>query len=120
MDAAEALAELTRTSAQIQGAVLAGPRGGLHASTFADDERARAIAQAAYELLKAADEVRTEGGEGLAQLEAALPDGSVFVVRDDDHIVAAVTIPQPTVGLVFYDLKTCLRTATDEKMGDAG
>jgi predicted regulator of Ras-like GTPase activity (Roadblock/LC7/MglB family) len=110
VDAAAALTELTRASAQIEGAVLAGPRGGLDASTFEDEERGQTIAQAARELLKAADDVRADGGDGLVQLEAALPDGSVFVVRDGDHLVAAVTVPEPTVGLVFYDLKTCLRT----------
>jgi hypothetical protein len=33
----------------------------------------------------------------------------VFVVRDRGHFVAAITGREPTVGLVFYDLKTCLR-----------
>jgi hypothetical protein len=35
----------------------------------------------------------------------------VFVVRDPDRAVVATTRPEPTVGLVFYDLKTCLRSA---------
>jgi hypothetical protein len=34
----------------------------------------------------------------------------VFVVRDGDRLIAATTTPEPTVGLVFYDLKTCLRS----------
>jgi len=38
------------------------------------------------------------------------PDGSVFVVIEGDRAVAAVTRAEPTVGLVFYDLKTCLRS----------
>jgi hypothetical protein len=46
----------------------------------------------------------------VAQLEAATPVGSVFVVRDGDRLIAATTTPEPTVGLVFYDLKTCLRS----------
>jgi len=44
-----------------------------------------------------------------AQLEVALQGGSVFVVRDGDRLIAATTQPEPTVGLVFYDLKSCLR-----------
>jgi hypothetical protein len=36
-------------------------------------------------------------------------------VRDEGHLVAAVTGAQPTVGLVFYDLKTCLRLLEREK-----
>jgi hypothetical protein len=31
------------------------------------------------------------------------------VVRDGDRLIAATTQPEPTVGLVFYDLKSCLR-----------
>ncbi|MCA1682564.1 MAG: hypothetical protein LC685_00960, partial [Actinobacteria bacterium] len=30
-------------------------------------------------------------------------------VRHDDRLIAATTPPEPTVGLVFYDLKSCLR-----------
>ena len=47
---------------------------------------------------------------GVAQLEAATVNGSVFVVRDGGRLIAATTTPEPTVGLVFYDLKTCLRS----------
>jgi hypothetical protein len=47
-------------------------------------------------------------------VEAALPEGSFFVVRDGERLVAAVTARDPTVGLVFYDLKTCLRLAAEE------
>ncbi len=50
---------------------------------------------------------------GVAQLEAATLDGSVFVVRDGQRLIAATTTPEPTVGLVFYDLKTCLRSIGD-------
>jgi hypothetical protein len=38
----------------------------------------------------------------------------VFVVRDGSRRIAATTGPSPTVGLVFYDLKSCLR-GTDEE-----
>jgi hypothetical protein len=58
----------------------------------------------------------TEGGERLVQLQAATQDGCVFVVRDEERIVTAVTVPDPTVGLVFYDLKTCLRHAAGEEL----
>ena len=36
-------------------------------------------------------------------------DGSVFVVRDGKRLIVATTAPEPTVGLVFYDLKSTLR-----------
>jgi predicted regulator of Ras-like GTPase activity (Roadblock/LC7/MglB family) len=108
MDAAQALADLTEISAQIDGAVLAGSDGALVASTFTHEERGKELARAAAELLAAAGESRAEGQE-LVQIQAATPRGSLFVVQDGDRLVAAITGSRPTVGLVFYDLKTCLR-----------
>ena len=108
MDAAQALADLTEISAQIDGAVLAGSDGSLIASTFAQEARGKELAQAGVDLLAAAAESRAEGQE-LVQIQAATPRGSLFVVQEGDKVVAAVTGPRPTVGLVFYDLKTCLR-----------
>ena len=36
-------------------------------------------------------------------------------MRDGERTVAAVTGPEPTVGLVFYDLKSCLRTSAESE-----
>ena len=120
MDAAQALADLTEISAQIEAAVLADHDGSVVASTLADDGAAKSFAEAAAELLAAAEDVRTEpGSEPLVQVEGASLDGSVFVARDDHHLVAAVTKPRPTVGLVFYDLKTCLRMLEREEEAKA-
>jgi predicted regulator of Ras-like GTPase activity (Roadblock/LC7/MglB family) len=116
MDAAQALADLTEISTQIESAVLAGGDGKVLASTFGDGERGERVAASARELLAAADEVGAKSaGQRLVQFQAALPDGSVFLVRDDRNLVAAVTGTQPTVGLVFYDLKTCLRLLEREE-----
>jgi hypothetical protein len=52
---------------------------------------------------------------GISQLEVATVAGSVFVVRDGERLIAATTTPEPTVGLVFYDLKTCLRSVDEPK-----
>ena len=115
MDAAQALADLTEISSQIEGAVIAETAGNVVASTFADPSTRERVAGAALELLRAADETPGDSRRvELAQLEAATPAGSVFLVRDRGRVLAAVTGPQPTVGLVFYDLKTCLRLAEDE------
>jgi len=105
MDAAAALADLTEISSQIELAVLVEEDGTVAASTLADEERARRIAAAALRLLEAAG----DGREPPAQLEAATREGSVFVVRDGGRVLVATTSPDPTVGLVFYDLKSCLR-----------
>jgi predicted regulator of Ras-like GTPase activity (Roadblock/LC7/MglB family) len=114
MDAAQALADLTEISAQIDGAVLAGSDGSLVASTFAREERGKELARAAVDLLAAAGESRAEGQE-LVQIQAATPRGSIFVVQDSGRLVAAITGSRPTVGLVFYDLKTCLRMLEREE-----
>ena len=108
MDAGQALADLTEISAQIEAAVLASADGSVLASTYAEPSRGEELARAALELVSAAGEI-ADGGPELVQLEASTPRGSVFVVRDGDRVVAAITAPKPTVGLIFYDLKTCLR-----------
>ena len=115
MDAAQALADLTEISSQIQAAALIEPDGTVAASTLPDEARAGAFARAASELVGAAESVRSMGGESLTQLEVATAEGSVFVVRDAGRTIAATTSPEPTVGLVFYDLKSCLRSAADEE-----
>ena len=116
VDAQQALADLAEISSQIEAAVLFGPRGGVTASTLAETERARELAHRAAELLDAAEAVGAGTDEPLTQLEVATHEGSVFVVRDGDRRIAATTAPDPTVGLVFYDLKSCLRSLdADEK-----
>ena len=57
-----------------------------------------------------------EARERLVQLQVAIPDGCVFLVQDDERLVAAVTVAEPTVGLIFYDLKTCLRHVAGESL----
>ncbi|HVS86239.1 MAG TPA: hypothetical protein VHD91_11455 [Gaiellaceae bacterium] len=109
MDAAQALADLTEISSQIEAAVLFSADGSVAGSTLADDARAQSLAGAALEILEAA------GGESVAQVEASTREGAVFVVRDGERGIVAVTSVDPTVGLVFYDLKSCLRNAGDEK-----
>lgn len=130
MDAAAALAELKSLSTQIQVVLLAGRDGSVTAATVADD-RATRIGGLARDLVAGADAVRGDlGRDALAQLQAATPEGSVFVVVDGDRLAVATTGADPTVGLVFYDLKTLLRQlaatepaaaadASEEESGDA-
>jgi predicted regulator of Ras-like GTPase activity (Roadblock/LC7/MglB family) len=109
MTTAQALADLTEISSQIVTAVVFDREGTVVASTV-DDDRAGRLASTALELLRAAEDQGGAGGKDLVQLDVALKDGSVFVVRDGDRVIAATTEPEPTVGLVFYDLKSCLRS----------
>jgi predicted regulator of Ras-like GTPase activity (Roadblock/LC7/MglB family) len=109
MDPSTAIRELKDLSTQIEAVVLAGTDGLPIASTLADDSAAR-VARLATDLVSRADGVRSDlGREALAQLQAATPDGSVFVVLESGRLAVATTGPDPTVGLVFYDLKTLLR-----------
>jgi predicted regulator of Ras-like GTPase activity (Roadblock/LC7/MglB family) len=112
MDAVQALADLTEISSQIQAAVLFDESGTVQASTLADDVGAQALAQAGGDLLARAAAFRDDGE--VSQLEASTAAGSVFVVRDGDRRIAATTGPAPTVGLVFYDLKSALHGADAE------
>ena len=109
----EALRELTEISTQIEAAVVLDREGAVVASTL-DDDRAGRLAGPALQLLRAAEETGPDS-ESLVQLEAALRDGVVFLVADGDRVIAATTGPEPTGGLVFYDLKSCLRALGAEE-----
>ena len=113
MDPGQALAELKQISAQVQDAVIFDESGAVVASTLAD-ERAPAMARAAHRLLESAAGAVDRGDE-IVQLEAVLPEGSVVVARQGATSVAATTVPDPTVGLIFYDLRTCLRALDEEE-----
>jgi predicted regulator of Ras-like GTPase activity (Roadblock/LC7/MglB family) len=111
MEASAALDRLRDISSQVRTAVIFERGGKVIGSTLADDERGKRLAREAEALLAEAEKHRNEGGGSgeFAQLEVALHGGSVFIVQDGDRLIAATTAPEPTVGLVFYDLKSCLR-----------
>jgi predicted regulator of Ras-like GTPase activity (Roadblock/LC7/MglB family) len=110
MDAAAALADLTEISSQVEAAVVLDDAGVVVASTLADSEHSARIAQAALDLLGGAEKRFKAEGRDLTQLEAALREGSVFVAREEGRSIVATTRPEPTSGLVFHDLRTCLRS----------
>ena len=100
-----ALAELIEISSQIESAVMFGADGKVVAATI-PDERAAQVAASAKALLEQAAQI----GDGeLTQIEASTSAGSLFVVKDGTTMIAASTSAEPTAGLVFYDLKECLR-----------
>ncbi len=119
MKPAEAIAELKELSTQIEAVVLASRDGHVTASSL-HAGAADQVAGSAGSLLGGADEVRRDmGRESLTQVQAVTPDGSVFVVVDGERLAIATTGNDPTVGLVFYDLKTLLRQTAPED-GDDG
>jgi predicted regulator of Ras-like GTPase activity (Roadblock/LC7/MglB family) len=109
-EAQTALAELAEISSQVEAAVLFDGSGAVAAATL-PDERAARLVSAARALLESAGRLRD--GE-LTQVEAATGEGSLFVARDGGRVIAAVTGPEPTAGLVFYDLKSCMRRAAEQ------
>jgi predicted regulator of Ras-like GTPase activity (Roadblock/LC7/MglB family) len=114
VDAAQALADLTEISSQVVDVAIVDEDGSIMATTAADPARAERFVAGIARLVEQADALREARGlPDLAQLEAATLQGSVFVVRRNGRTIAATTRPDPTVGLVFYDLKHCLRTVED-------
>jgi predicted regulator of Ras-like GTPase activity (Roadblock/LC7/MglB family) len=111
VDAAQAISDLTEISPQVRHVALIGADGSVTGSNLSDATAAERLAAGAKRLVDEARAVR----EDMAQLEVATLAGSVFVVRDGERMIAATTTPEPTVGLVFYDLKTCLRSVEEPK-----
>lgn len=113
VDAAQALADLTEISSQIVHVAIVDGDGAVLASSLDDERRAARFVEGLSKLVEEADAAREAHGlTGLVQLEAATLEGSIFVVKPaaSGMLIAAVTRPEPTVGLVFYDLKHCLRS----------
>ncbi|HWB23633.1 MAG TPA: hypothetical protein VG652_12195 [Gaiellaceae bacterium] len=111
MDATQALADLTEISSQIVHATIVDGDGSVLATTIAAESVSRSFANGVTKLVEEAGQAGSSRGlVGLAQFEAATLEGSVFVVRRGARVIAATTRPDPTVGLVFYDLKHCLQS----------
>jgi predicted regulator of Ras-like GTPase activity (Roadblock/LC7/MglB family) len=102
----DALAQLKDVSTQVEHAVVFTADGKVVASTLPDGA---GVAETATKLLSEAESLRFDEASSVTQLQAALPDGSVFVVRDGERAIAATTGPDPVIGLVMYDLRRALR-----------
>jgi len=113
VDAKQALAELVELSSQIRAAVVLGGDGAVLASTSDDAGTAEDLGRSALELTEAARELHA-GGDNVTRVEVELEEGALFVVRSGGRTAAATTGPQPTSGLVVYDLRTCLDRIEDE------
>ena len=111
MDANQALAELKELSSQVERAVVLDGSGALLAST---DDGGDAFTRAALDLLAAAAELHSSAGE-VTRVEVELGEGGIFVLREGSRTIAATTGPNPTSGLVAYDLRTCLQGIDEEK-----
>ncbi len=106
MDAAQALGELMELSSQVTAAVILGEDGAVLASSSVDSTRTEALGAAIRELVSAAAELGADGRD-VTRVEVELDGGAFFVIREGGHTVGATTGPDPTSGLVVYDLRTC-------------
>ena len=111
MEPNEALAELLDLSSQIEDVAILGESGFVLASS-GTPERGEQLARIAAELLAAARDVRPSGD--VSRVEVALGRTSVFVVAEGGRSAVATTVPDPTAGLVVYDLRTALRRLDEE------
>jgi predicted regulator of Ras-like GTPase activity (Roadblock/LC7/MglB family) len=119
MDAAQALADLTEISSQVAQVAILDRDGSILAATTGDRGRVDRFVGSVQRLLEEADRLAAARGlPELAQLEASTLDGSVFAVRRDGRLIAATTRTDPTVGLIFYDLKHCLGSIDEATAGN--
>lgn len=115
----QALRELLEVSPQVEAALIADRAGkpiasSLSAKGAGGSASAERLGELVVKLLTQSEKARVElGREPITQCEVGTGQGNVFVVSDATHVVAAVTGNEPTVGLVFYDLKTALRTVRE-------
>jgi predicted regulator of Ras-like GTPase activity (Roadblock/LC7/MglB family) len=119
VDAVGALSELLELSSQLKAVVVADHDGAVEAATV-PDVAARAVAERASELFGRAGRIAHDHGrEAVAQVEVATEGACLFLVADERRLVAATTPPNPTAGLVFYDLKSLLRKLGGDNGSDA-
>jgi hypothetical protein len=111
VDANQALTELSELSSQVEDAVVLDASGSVLASTH---DAGDALARAALDLLEAAGKLHGAADE-VTRAEVELGEGGIFVLREGGRTIAATTGPNPTAGLVAYDLRTCLQGIDEEK-----
>ncbi len=108
VDAQAVLTDLLEVSGQVEVAAIVTREGELMASTMTDDD-AIALGASVHRLASTANAIGSPTDQDLLQLQVTLQEECVFVAQDADHAIGCVTVPHPTAGLVFYDLKSTLR-----------
>ena len=122
MDAPQALADLTEISSQVVHVAIVDADGSVLATTlddparaerFAAGDRASSLERGRRARARRAA-CRTSPSSRRRRSRAASSSSAATAA-----LIAATTRPDPTVGLVFYDLKHCLRSIEDGA-ADAG
>jgi hypothetical protein len=114
MEVPQAFSDLLEVSSQVENAIVL-EEDTVAASSISDQSRSEELGAAVRRLVETAEEEHA----GLTQLEVALPEGNVFLVREGKRLVAATTAPDPPSGLVFYDLRTCLSGLAEQPAHEA-
>ena len=112
----EAIRDLLNVSTDIQGVAVLGPEGEIVAAGPA--AAAADMASSAVRLWEAA--VERAGALGGSPLDHAVVQdahGAVAVLAARGRRIAAVTGPRPAVGLLLFDLRTCLGDAFVDEEG---
>jgi predicted regulator of Ras-like GTPase activity (Roadblock/LC7/MglB family) len=114
VSADEAIHDLLNFSTDIRGVAVLDAAGEVVAAA---PGAASADLQAAAASLWSAAEA-SAAGAGATPLEHVLSQdeaGAVCMLRDDGRSIVAVTGPSPAVGLLLFDLRTCLTDAYAEE-----
>jgi predicted regulator of Ras-like GTPase activity (Roadblock/LC7/MglB family) len=112
----EAIRDLLNVSTDIQGVAVLGPEGDLVATSpgvTADD--LGAVAGRMWEA--AAGRAAAFGDVPLEHVVVQDASGAVAMLAAHGRRVAAVTGPRPAVGLLLFDLRTCLGDAFSSEEG---
>jgi predicted regulator of Ras-like GTPase activity (Roadblock/LC7/MglB family) len=96
---------LVDTSPDVHAAVLLDAAGSLQASSLADADRSRELAELAHRLVQRADAASAEPVE---QIEVQVTGGAAYAVRSPRHVLACVTKRGALPALVLYDLRHAL------------
>ena len=116
-----AFEEMMDISSDIGKAIVSDSTGVL-ASNMAEEAQGAAVSQA-QELVRLGETRAAEmGSQPFTQLVVETPSGYVFLSRElnaDGMTVLATGKKGSRVGLVLYDLKTCLRDARGAATADA-
>ena len=110
-----AFAEMLDISTDIDKAVVFGPDG-VVATNMSEPGLSVAVTHAKELVRLGQESALKSGSQPLTQLVVETPGGLVFLVRElgPDGMTAAATGKKGSrVGLVLYDLKTCLRDARE-------
>lgn len=113
MNVDEAIHDLLNFSSDIRGVAVLGEAGDVVAAEPSAD--AAALQAAAAALWSAAEACGSPSSGPLEHVVVRDEQGAVAMLRDDARGIVAVTGPQPAVGLLLFDLRTCLADSAPEE-----